>query len=196
MSLGSVVNAEQETAAALAGLYQQAEQAVQAAPVKNADETGWDLAGRLCWLWLAVTKQTACFKICAGRGRAALRQLLGDGPQGVVSSDRWSAYGFSVGPATILLGTLKRDFQKWVDWGGETAGSGRPGWRRSKQIFGVWRDFRPERLNLAGLRAALAPVVSPCRGPWRRGFPARCRKRRGSAGTSWRSTGRCGLSHA
>jgi len=75
LSLGSVSNVDQEIAAALEEPYKQAEQAVQQAPVKNADETGWALAGKLCWLWLAVTDSVAFFKICTGRGRDALRQL-------------------------------------------------------------------------------------------------------------------------
>jgi hypothetical protein len=40
LSLGSVANAEQEIAAALEEPYHEAQQAVQEAPVKNADETG------------------------------------------------------------------------------------------------------------------------------------------------------------
>lgn len=159
VSLGSVVNAEQEMAAALAGPYQEAAQAGQQAPVKNADETGWALAGTLCWLWLAVTKRVAFFQICAGRGRAALRQLLGDRPQGVVSSDRWSAYGIlGLAWRQVCWAHRKRDFQKWVDWGPETAGIGQAGLAAVQKIFGLWRDFRAGRLDRAGLRAALDPV--------------------------------------
>ena len=72
LSLGSVSNVEQEVAAALAEPYKEAEQAVQQAPVKNADETGWALAGKLCWLWMAVTSSVAFFKICTGRGRGVV----------------------------------------------------------------------------------------------------------------------------
>ena len=159
VSLGSVGNAEQEVAAALAGPYQEAARAVQQAPVKNADETGWAWAGTLCWLWLAATKRVAFFQICAGRGRAALRQLLGDRPQGVVSSDRWSAYGLlGLAWRQLCWAHLKRDFQKWVDWGPETAGIGQAGLGAVQKIFGLWRDFREGRRDRAGLRAALDPV--------------------------------------
>ena len=128
LSLGSVANAEQEVAAALQEPYKQAEEAVQQAPVKNADETGWALAGKLCWLWLAVTHSVAFFKICTGRGRAALRQLLGDDIHGVVSSDRWGAYRIiDLAWRQLCWAHLKRDFQKWVDWGSEAAGIGQAG---------------------------------------------------------------------
>ena len=160
VSLGSVAAAEQETAVALAEPYRQAEQAVRAAPVKHADETGWALAGKLCWLWLAVTKQTAFFKVCAGRGRAALQELLGQDGHGFLCSDRWGVYGlWDPARRQLCWAHLKRDFQKWVDWGGEAAGLGQAGLEAVKQVFGVWRDFRQGALDRPGLQAALAPVV-------------------------------------
>ena len=96
LSLGSVSNVEQEIAAALQTPYKQAEQAVREAPVKNVDETGWSLAGKLCWLWLAVTNSVAFFKICTGRGREALRQLLG-------SDSGTQRYQFPRSPAARYL---------------------------------------------------------------------------------------------
>lgn len=159
LSLGSVVNAEQEMAAALAAPHDEARQAVQQAPAKNADETGWAQAGHLCWLWVAVTSSVAFFQICAGRGRVALRQLLGDAPQGVVSSDRWSAYGIiDLRWRQVCWAHLKRDFQKWVDWGPGTAALGQRGLAAVQQIFSLWGDFRAGRLDRAGLRAGLDPV--------------------------------------
>jgi transposase len=159
VSLGSVANAEQEMAAALSEPYNQAQQAVQQAPVKNADETGWALAGKLCWLWLAVTKRVAFFKVCMGRGREALRQLLGGDIQGVLSSDRWSAYGIiDLAWRQLCWAHLKRDFQKWVDWGPQTAGIGQAGLEAVQKVFALWRDFCEGLLDREGLRAALDPV--------------------------------------
>lgn len=158
-SLGSVANAEQEIAAALQEPYKQAEQAVQEAPVKNADETGWALAGKLCWLWLAVTDSVAFFRICVGRGREALRELLGGDIQGVVSSDRWGVYGIiDLIRRQLCWAHLKRDFQKWVDWGGAAAAIGQSGLEAVKKVFYLWRDFREGALDRPGLQAALGPV--------------------------------------
>ena len=158
-SLGSVANAEQEIAAALQEPYKQAEQAVQEAPVKNTDETGWALAGKLCWLWLAVTDSVAFFRICVGRGREALRELLGGDIQGVVSSDRWGVYGIiDLIRRQLCWAHLKRDFQKWVDWGGAAAAIGQSGLEAVKKVFYLWRDFREGALDRPGLQAALGPV--------------------------------------
>jgi transposase len=159
MSLGSVAHAEQEIAAALEEPYHEAQQAVRKAPVKNADETGWALAGKLRWLWLAVTNRAAFFKICPGRGREALRQILGSDIQGVLSSDRWGAYGIiDLAWRQLCWAHLKRDFQKWVDWGGEAEAIGQAGLEAVKKVFGLWRDFREGVLDRPGLQAALGPV--------------------------------------
>ena len=159
ISLGSVANAEQEVATALEQPYAQAEAAVQQAAVKNADETGWARAGQLCWLWLAVAGSVALFKICTGRGRAALRELLGQSIRGTVGSDRWTAYSIiDLFCRQVCWAHLKRDFQKWVDWGGPAAGIGNAGLEAVGRLFGLWRDFRAGVLDRPGLQAALGPV--------------------------------------
>ena len=155
----SVSGAEQEMADALVGPYAQVEAAVRQATVKNADETGWAKAGKLCWLWLAVSAGAALFKICAGRGRAALASLLGESVQGTVGSDRWSVYGsLDRSARQVCWAHLKRDFQKWVDWGRETSGIGQAGLEAVRRLFAAWRDFRAGVWDRPGLQAALEPV--------------------------------------
>jgi transposase len=159
MSLGSVAKAEAEVSAALAAPYTAAEAAVQAAPVKNADETGWALAGKLCWLWMAVAGRVALFKICRGRGRQALAALLGPTGRGVVGSDRWTAYGIiDLCARQVCWAHLKRDFQKWVDFGGPAAAMGQAGLEAVKRVFEAWGRFREGVLDRPGLQAALGPV--------------------------------------
>ena len=160
LSLGSVVKAEQEVASALEGPYAQAEAAVRQAAVKNADETGWSLAGKLCWMWMAVTGAVAFFKICLGRGQAALRELLGSEVHGTVGSDRWGPYGIiDLFSRQVCWAHLKRDFQKWVDWGGPAAAIGQAGLEAVRRLFAAWRDFRENVLDRPGLQAALEPVA-------------------------------------
>jgi transposase len=53
---------------------------------------------------------------------------------------------------------LKRDFQKWLDRGGEGLLIGRAGLEAVKQIFALWRDFRQGLIDRPGLRARLEPV--------------------------------------
>ena len=76
-SLGSVSALEAETTAALAGPYQEAQQAVREAPVKNTDETGWSEKGQKRWLWTAATATVAFFVIHLRRNFEGLQALLG-----------------------------------------------------------------------------------------------------------------------
>jgi len=159
IALGSISNLEAEAAAVLAPAHAQAEQAVREAPVKNADETGWSKGGKLCWLWMAATSFVACFKISAGRGKANFKELLGENIDGVVGSDRWRAYNFlDLANRQICWAHLKRDFQKWLDRGGEGVSVGQGGLDAVKRIFELWRDFRQGKMDRPTLRAALEPI--------------------------------------
>jgi transposase len=164
MSLGSVANAEAEVAVALEQPYAQAQAIVRQATVKNADETGWARAGKLCWMWLAVAANAALFKICPGRGHAALAELLGQSVHGTVGSDRWTAYGIiDLFRRQVCWAHLKRDFQKWVDFGGQAAAIGLSGLQAVPRVFAAWRDFRQGVLDRPGLAAALEPVSQDLR---------------------------------
>lgn len=165
MSLGTVSNLEQEMSAALSEPYQEAQQNVRAAPVKNADETGWRQAGQRRWLWLAATATVACFKVCVGRGKAALGELLGEAIQGIVSSDRWSAYNqVDLFCRQLCWAHLKRDFQKWIDRGGVAGlAIGGAGAEATRRLFALWRDFRERRMGRWALQAALLPVQEELR---------------------------------
>jgi len=161
ISVGSICNLQEEAAAALAAAHTQAEQAVRVAPVKNTDETGWSLAGQLCWLWMAATHSVAYFKICAGRGRASFRELLGESIDGIICTDRWSAYNIvDLAQRQLCWAHLKRDFQKWLDQGGDGLAIGRAGLEAVEQVFGLWRDFREGLIDRPILRAGLEPICT------------------------------------
>lgn len=143
VALGTVSALEEQTSAALAPAHAEAREAVRQAPVKNVDETSWKRAGKLCWLWLAATAQVACFVIHARRNAAALKALLGEVIQGIVCTDRWSAYnGLSGRLRQICWAHLKRDFQKCVDRGGDAALVGELGLSIVDATFKAWHSFR------------------------------------------------------
>src|SRR5262245_25352515 len=112
VSLGTVARLEQQMSAALAEPHRQLAAEVREAAVKHADETGWKLAGKRRWLWVAVTATAAYFLLHARRGAEALKQLLGARPRGVVVSDRWSAYHvLALARRQLCWAHLARDFQ-------------------------------------------------------------------------------------
>ncbi|HMB06668.1 MAG TPA: IS66 family transposase [Isosphaeraceae bacterium] len=160
VSLGTVAAWEQQTSAALAGAHDEARQAVETAPVKNADETGWKRAGQRCWLWLAATATVAYYLIPPRRGWAGLQALLGEAIRGIVGRDRWSAYAkLLVAARQVCWAHLKRDFQKLVDRGGAAVGIGEAGLNAVRDLFALWGDFGAGRIDRAGLQRGLDPVA-------------------------------------
>lgn len=159
LSLGTVAHLEQEVSQALAGAHAAAGQAVQAAPVKYADETGWKRAGQLHWLWAAATQTVAYFLVQARRSGACLTALLGTTVRGIVCSDRWSAYGrLPLAQRQICWAHLKRDFQKCVDRGEPAAAIGQVGLAAVADLFQAWHLFRGGGRDRARLQRSLAPV--------------------------------------
>ena len=156
LSLGTIANLEAQTSAALADAHAEALQAVRAAPVKHVDETGWKVAGKLCWLWVAATGNVAAFLVHARRGWQALQALLGERIHGFVGSDRWSAYSrLSPYCRQICWAHLKRDFQKLVDRGGPAARLGQKLQGIAEQVFEQWHLFRGGGIDRAGLQRRL-----------------------------------------
>ena len=159
IALGSVSNLEQEMSAALASAHAAAQQTVQEAAAKNVDETGWKRAGVKCWLWAAATKGVACFVIRPTRGGVGLVTLLGASIRGIVTSDRFSAYGSL--PTTqrqVCWAHLKRDFQKLVERGGAAKDLGETGLDTVDHLFDWWHQFRGGGLTRRQLQQHLTPV--------------------------------------
>ncbi len=143
LALGTVAGLRRQVSAALAPAHAEALAAVRAAPVKHVDETGWKLAGRLCWLWVAATGTAAAFLVHARRGWAGLAALLGERVAGLVCSDRWSAYGrLSPYCRQVCWAHLRRDFQRLADRGGPAAALGRALLRVERRVFEEWHLFR------------------------------------------------------
>lgn len=143
LSLGTVSHLEGQMSEALAPAHAEALDAVRAAPVKHVDETGWKQAGQRRWLWLAATATVAAFQICAGRGFAALKALLGTGVIGFLTSDRWVVYdNWPLWRRQVCWAHLKRDFQKLVDRGGAAAPLGTALLRIERRVFEEWHLFR------------------------------------------------------
>ena len=159
ISLGTISNVEHEMSGALAAAHAEAQRAVQEAPYKNVDETGWKKAGVRCWLWGAATAFVACFVIAPTRGAAGLAALLGDKIRGVISSDRWAVYGqLRLGLRQLCWAHLKRDFQKLVDRGGDAKEIGEAGLEGVDAIFDEWHSFRGGGLTRSQLQRRIAPI--------------------------------------
>lgn len=145
LSLGSVCNLEQEMSDATAAPVEEARTYVRKQPNANLDETGWyegrknGRAGR-AWLWTAVTNLVTVFVISLSRGAAVAQEILGADYPGLVSSDRWSGYNWlPTAHRQLCWAHLIRDFQGFVNRGGEGAVIGEALLARTKDMF-EWRN--------------------------------------------------------
>ena len=158
LSLGTLVNREQEMSRALKDGYEQVQKRVRDAPAKNVDETGWRRAGR--WLWTAATADAALFHIDRGRNWHGLQNLLGELVQGTVCSDRHGLYDrLKRSRRAVCWAHLKRDFQRWVDRGGEAAVRiGEAGLSVTREVCALFARFKRGRIGRPRLRRRLAPL--------------------------------------
>jgi len=60
--------------------------------VNAIDETGWNVAAQLHWLWVVVTEQVTVCDILPGRGFAQAASLLGAEYDGWLTHDGWAVY--------------------------------------------------------------------------------------------------------
>lgn len=60
--------------------------------VNAIDETGWNVAAQLRWLWVVVSEQVTFCDILPGRGFAQAASLLGAEYDGWLTHDGWAAY--------------------------------------------------------------------------------------------------------
>jgi transposase len=60
--------------------------------VNGIDETGWNVAAQLRWLWVAVSEQVTFCDILPGRGFPQAASLLGADYEGWLTHDGWQAY--------------------------------------------------------------------------------------------------------
>jgi transposase len=159
LCLGSVDGRCQATSAALAAPVAAAQASVATAARANADETGWRQAGHSRWLWCAVTPVVTVFRLATGRGGAAAKALLGADFGGLLTSDRWSGYGWvPLDQRQVCWAHLVRDWQGLVDRGGAAAPLGQWGVALTRDLFRAWHRFRRGELDRPGLQAALLPV--------------------------------------
>lgn len=160
VALGTVANLEQEMSAALAPAHQEALDAVQKAPVKHVDETGWKQAGRKRWLWVAATAHLVVFLIHVRRNVTALKKLIGATLSGILCSDRWRAYDHvPLLQRQACWAHLKRNWEKMVERGGKALQIGQACLSVHQRVFELWHLFRGGGCSRAVLDDQIAPLM-------------------------------------
>ena len=93
------------------------------------------------WLWVAATSQVAVFRIASRRNREVLVSLLGEAWQGIVGSDRFSAYGH-LQRRQLCWAHLCRDLKAMAERQGSSRAIGRTLLAVARWIFRDWHRFR------------------------------------------------------
>jgi transposase len=158
LALGSVSAVEQNVSAALSQPVEEAQTYVRQQPVVNADETSWRQGKQRRWLWIGTTPFVTVF-LLATRGAEGAQRLLGCAFQGIVGSDRWSGYNWlSVWQRQLCWAHLKRDFQAFVDRGGESARLGEALLKQVKTMFELWHKLREGVLSRTQFQERMDPI--------------------------------------
>ena len=113
LSAGGLIAAWQRLGDILTPWYEQiADQARQSAYL-HADETGWRVRGRTCWLWCFTNHQNCYYLIDRNRGSPVLQAFFGEAFDGILLHDFWTAYeSIDVADRQYCLVHLLRELEK------------------------------------------------------------------------------------
>lgn len=159
ISLGSIAAVEQQVSKALEKPVQEIEPYLQKQVAQNVDETSWKEKGKRTWLWVVTTQLVTMFLLMAGRGQQQAKQAIGKNYQGIVGSDRCPAYNW-INPKQrqVCWSHLKRDFQAFVERGGESKAIGDELVELTKQLFELWHKVKVGTLCRIEFQIAVIPI--------------------------------------
>jgi transposase len=174
ISLGTVIHLEQEMSAALESAHAEALEAARQSPVKHMDETGWKKAGRKRWLWVIATTQVVVFFIHRLRNAAVVEHLLGGPLQGILCSDRWTAYDWvPLLQRQLCWAHLKRNLEKLAEEGGRARKTAEAALAIQQRVFELWHLFRGGGLSRKELDDRIAPLMLELLGLFQEGRRSR-----------------------
>jgi transposase len=150
VGLGSVPMLEQRTSELLDEPVTQAHEYVKKQAVVHMDETGWSEETQRAWLWVAATTWVTVFFIRLHRSAQVAKEILGAPFQGIVNSDRWSAYNWlRTALRQLCWAHLLRDFQAFVERGGESQQLGEAILTQADLMFQWWHKVRDGTMTRA-----------------------------------------------
>jgi transposase len=150
ISLGSTQKSWEEASAAVAAPCQELEEQLNQAPVLNVDETGWRTNGDKRYLWAFVAARYIVYTVAATRGSEVLIRMLGAVFQGILCSDRFSAYlKYHTGKAQFCWAHLKRNVLGIVEFTKSNAVEQfcRDVLAAHASLFRLWHKFRGGQID-------------------------------------------------
>ena len=86
--------------------------AIRASPLIHMDETGWNVSGARHWLWAAVNKRLAFYRIARSRGAKVPKEILPEEYGGILATNFYSAYNKLSGRKQRCLVHLEREMHR------------------------------------------------------------------------------------
>jgi transposase len=161
ISLGSTQKCWEEASQAVAAPCQELEQQLKEEPVLNVDETGWRTNGDKRFLWAFVVARYVVYTVAATRGSEVLIRLLGAVFQGILCSDRFSAYlKYHSGKAQFCWAHLKRNLLGIVEFTKSSAVERfcRDALAEHARLFRLWHKFRGGQIDRRQLLLRSIPI--------------------------------------
>jgi transposase len=161
ISLGSTQKCWEEASRAVAAPCQELERQLQDEPVLNADETGWRTNGEKRFLWVFVAARYVVYTVAATRGSEVLIRLLGAVFQGILCSDRFSAYlKYHKGKAQFCWAHLKRNLLGLLEFTKSSAVERfcRDALAQHARLFRLWHKFRGGQIDRSQLILRSIPI--------------------------------------
>ena len=159
MSLGTISPLEAATAQAVAAPVEEARAYVQGQATASLDETGWRQGDQRAWLWVAVTTWVTVFVVRLSRGGEVARELLGTAFDGILVTDRFSAYNwYPVRWRQLCWAHLLRDIEAMIGRGGRSQEVGEALRHYAHQMFHWWHRVRDGTLKRSSFRSYMTPV--------------------------------------
>lgn len=145
----------------------------------NIDETTWRESKQPVYLWAAVTRWAALFRIAKERTARTAQALLGQQYAGVATCDRLKSYWW-IQRLQWCWAHLRRNFQAMIDRGQPGQAIGEKLLEQSNTLFHLWHQYREGRLSRRRLQTAMRPVRDAVRRALQDGAKSRCRQTAGT----------------
>jgi transposase len=94
-------------------VYEEIAEDVKSSIRIHADETGWRVNGKLCWLWVFGNSDASVYTIDNSRGSDVVKKMLGEFFDGVLVIDGWRAYLFLICDKQSCMAHLLRKIRKF-----------------------------------------------------------------------------------
>jgi len=159
LGLGSVPKLEKRTSAAIAPAVEEARAYVRTQPTAHQDETGWREGCKKAWLWVLATKYVSVFLVDLHRSAEVAKNMLGVDFKGILTTDRWSAYNWLDNRYRQLCWAhLLRDFQAFVERGGEAQVLGEALLVYTRQMFSFWHLLEKGQSPRSQFQEQMIPI--------------------------------------